>query len=145
MFVVIRKEQVQQDVPQLRRAAKFFPVCFRQIVKQRARAHMIRKERRAFVCGFLRHGYIPRSPPRAGGRRRRRPPISFDPASADLAIDALFGAGLARDLDGVTRDCVARINDFAASGRPVLAVDVPSGVDARPAPSAAPRCARAPA
>ena len=57
------------------------------------------------------------------------PAEGFDPASADLVIDALFGAGLARDLDGVARDCVARINDFAASGRPVLAVDVPSGVD----------------
>ncbi|MCJ2060322.1 NAD(P)H-hydrate dehydratase [Methylobacterium sp. J-048] len=44
----------------------------------------------------------------------------------DLVIDALFGAGLSRDLDGAARALVEAVN---ASGRPVLAVDVPSGVD----------------
>jgi ADP-dependent NAD(P)H-hydrate dehydratase / NAD(P)H-hydrate epimerase len=48
------------------------------------------------------------------------------PGEADLMIDALFGAGLARDLDGVARRVVQALN---ASGRPVLAVDVPSGID----------------
>jgi ADP-dependent NAD(P)H-hydrate dehydratase / NAD(P)H-hydrate epimerase len=57
------------------------------------------------------------------------PASSADLASADLVIDALFGAGLARDLDGEARRCVERINEFSASGRPVLAVDLPSGVD----------------
>jgi ADP-dependent NAD(P)H-hydrate dehydratase / NAD(P)H-hydrate epimerase len=57
------------------------------------------------------------------------PAASADLASADLVIDALFGAGLARDLDGEARRCVERINEFAATGRPVLAVDLPSGVD----------------
>jgi NAD(P)H-hydrate epimerase len=45
---------------------------------------------------------------------------------ADLIIDALFGAGLSRPLAGAAGDMVAAIN---ASGRPVLAVDVPSGLD----------------
>jgi NAD(P)H-hydrate epimerase len=45
---------------------------------------------------------------------------------ADLIIDALFGTGLARDLDGVARLTVERMN---ASGRPILAVDLPSGID----------------
>ena len=49
-----------------------------------------------------------------------------DPAAADLVIDALFGAGLSRPLDGRALASVERIN---AAGRPVLAVDVPSGVD----------------
>lgn len=49
-----------------------------------------------------------------------------DPAAACLVIDALFGSGLARPLDGPAADFVARLT---ASGRPVLAVDVPSGVD----------------
>ena len=49
-----------------------------------------------------------------------------DPAAADLVIDALFGAGLSRPLDGRALAMVERIN---AAGRPVLAVDVPSGVD----------------
>ncbi|WGD31690.1 NAD(P)H-hydrate dehydratase [Ancylobacter sp. WKF20] len=45
---------------------------------------------------------------------------------ADLIIDALFGAGLARDLDGPARALVERVN---AAGRPLLAVDLPSGID----------------
>jgi ADP-dependent NAD(P)H-hydrate dehydratase / NAD(P)H-hydrate epimerase len=57
------------------------------------------------------------------------PASTFDLTGADLVIDALFGAGLARDLDGEARGCVERINAFAASGRPVLAVDLPSGID----------------
>jgi len=44
----------------------------------------------------------------------------------DLVIDALFGAGLSRDLDGAARTLVEAVN---ASGRSVLAVDVPSGLD----------------
>ena len=49
-----------------------------------------------------------------------------DLATADLVIDALFGAGLSRALDGEAAQCVEAIN---ASGKPVLAVDVPSGLD----------------
>jgi NAD(P)H-hydrate epimerase len=47
-------------------------------------------------------------------------------AGADLIIDALFGAGLARPLDGIAAEVVAAAN---ASGQPILAVDVPSGLD----------------
>lgn len=47
----------------------------------------------------------------------------------DLVIDALFGAGLARDLDGAARALVERVNAAAAEGLPVLAVDLPSGID----------------
>lgn len=62
---------------------------------------------------------------------REAPPIDmFDIEHADLVIDALFGAGLARDLDGAARDLVERVNAWrrARSGC-VLAVDVPSGLD----------------
>ncbi|MDX2257475.1 MAG: NAD(P)H-hydrate dehydratase [Hyphomicrobiaceae bacterium] len=45
---------------------------------------------------------------------------------ADLIVDALFGAGLTRPLDGGAAALVARIN---ATGKPVLAIDLPSGVD----------------
>lgn len=44
---------------------------------------------------------------------------------ADLVIDALFGAGLDRPLAGRAAGVVAEVN---ASGVPVLAVDVPSGL-----------------
>jgi len=45
-----------------------------------------------------------------------------------LLVDALFGAGLTRDLDGVAADAVRAMN---ASGAPILAVDLPSGIDGR--------------
>ncbi len=53
-----------------------------------------------------------------------RPALEDDPA---LVIDALFGAGLSRPLDGVAAAVVSAIN---TTGRRVLAVDVPSGLDA---------------
>ena len=58
------------------------------------------------------------------------PPVdTFDIDQADLVIDALFGAGLARPLDGAARELVERVNAHRAAGRcEVLAVDVPSGV-----------------
>jgi ADP-dependent NAD(P)H-hydrate dehydratase / NAD(P)H-hydrate epimerase len=48
-------------------------------------------------------------------------------AGADVIVDALFGIGLARDLDGQPLLAVQSMN---ASGVPVLAVDLPSGLDA---------------
>jgi ADP-dependent NAD(P)H-hydrate dehydratase / NAD(P)H-hydrate epimerase len=54
-------------------------------------------------------------------------PLDTDIASeADVIIDALFGAGLSRPLDGIAAKAVDAIN---GSGRPVIAVDVPSGLD----------------
>lgn len=49
-----------------------------------------------------------------------------DAGEFDLVIDALFGAGLSRDLDGAAADIVAHLAD---AGTPALAVDVPSGID----------------
>ncbi len=48
------------------------------------------------------------------------------PADTALVVDAMFGAGLARPIDGVARDAIAHL---AARRLPVVAVDVPSGVD----------------
>ncbi len=44
----------------------------------------------------------------------------------DLIIDCLFGAGLARDLDGDAAELVRAANK---SGLPIVAVDLPSGID----------------
>jgi hydroxyethylthiazole kinase-like uncharacterized protein yjeF len=53
----------------------------------------------------------------------------LDVGSADLVVDALYGAGLSRDVEGAALKCVEAINAVARSGAPVLSVDTPSGVD----------------
>ncbi len=45
---------------------------------------------------------------------------------SDVIVDALFGAGLARPVSGVAADVVAAAN---ASGVPIVAVDVPTGLN----------------
>ena len=71
------------------------------------------------------------APPRAGSdaakaaARWHGPAAPFAPteaARADMVIDAVFGAGLARDVDGVVADTLR-------AARRVVAVDVPSGLD----------------
>ncbi len=56
------------------------------------------------------------------------PLASFLPQPADVIVDALFGAGLSRDLPGPVVEAIDRIN-----GRdlPIIAVDLPTGVDGR--------------
>jgi hydroxyethylthiazole kinase-like uncharacterized protein yjeF len=49
---------------------------------------------------------------------------------AALIVDALFGIGLTRRVDGVAHACVSAINELGAEEIPVLSVDVPSGLDA---------------
>lgn len=47
-----------------------------------------------------------------------------------LAIAAIFGAGLARDVEGDARAAIERLNDWTRRTRnPVVAVDIPSGID----------------
>lgn len=53
-----------------------------------------------------------------------------DLSTVDLVVDAMFGAGLSRDLDAATVAFVERLNAWRrASGQKVVAVDIPSGVD----------------
>ena len=48
----------------------------------------------------------------------------------DLVVDALFGAGLARDIDGLAGLIVEELNQWRRrTGQQVVAVDIPSGVD----------------
>ena len=48
-------------------------------------------------------------------------------AGADWVVDGLFGTGLTRPLEGTFRDAVEALN---RSGKPLLALDIPSGLDA---------------
>jgi ADP-dependent NAD(P)H-hydrate dehydratase / NAD(P)H-hydrate epimerase len=57
------------------------------------------------------------------------PVLPFNPQAIGkpaLIIDALFGAGLSRSVEGEAREMIESIN---ANGAPVLAVDLPSGVN----------------
>jgi NAD(P)H-hydrate epimerase len=45
----------------------------------------------------------------------------------DLFVDALYGTGLSRPMDGLAKDLVRQVKAF---GKPVLAVDIPSGLSA---------------
>ena len=61
----------------------------------------------------------------AAALRWHGPMLPFNPteaARADLVIDAVFGAGLARDVDGLVAETLR-------AARRVVAIDVPSGVD----------------
>lgn len=60
------------------------------------------------------------------GERWTGPIVADALDGAGLVVDALFGAGLARPLDGAAKSLVERVN---AAGVPVVAVDVPSGVN----------------
>lgn len=48
-------------------------------------------------------------------------------AGGELLVDALLGTGLDRDVSGTFAACIEALN---AAGRPVLALDLPSGLDA---------------
>ena len=65
----------------------------------------------------------------SAARGWKYPVLPFNPQAIGkpaLIIDALFGAGLGRAVDGDPRDMIEAIN---ANGAPVLSIDLPSGVN----------------
>jgi hydroxyethylthiazole kinase-like uncharacterized protein yjeF len=55
---------------------------------------------------------------------------SCDFKGVDLVIDALFGTGLARDIDGPAAELIERLNAWRAETKQkIIAIDIPSGVD----------------
>lgn len=54
-----------------------------------------------------------------------RPLEDYEPQAGDVVVDGLFGAGLARPVEGVAAECIARVND---GGVRVVSIDLPSGV-----------------
>ncbi|MBB4189507.1 NAD(P)H-hydrate dehydratase [Sinorhizobium terangae] len=57
-----------------------------------------------------------------------QPLEAYEPKLGDVVIDALFGAGLTRDLPAEAQRTIARASEGHV---PVIAVDLPSGVDGR--------------
>jgi NAD(P)H-hydrate epimerase len=74
----------------------------------------------------------------ANWRRARAAGVAFDSGSfrapaGGVVIDAIFGTGLARDVEGPAADVIRRLDaarDGSAGALKVLAVDLPSGLDA---------------
>jgi ADP-dependent NAD(P)H-hydrate dehydratase / NAD(P)H-hydrate epimerase len=81
----------------------------------------------AVVCGKGANGGDGRIAARILRESGRDASETDDLTGADVVVDALFGTGF----HGVPRpDAAERIERINASGRPVLSVDLPSGVDA---------------
>lgn len=51
----------------------------------------------------------------------------WDPEEGELLIDALFGVGLNRPIEGETKDLIVRMNE---SGKTIVSADLPSGLHA---------------
>ncbi len=92
------------------------------------------------VASLLREASVPvdlyaLGPPRSGSDAAIaarawdgliEPLASFRPTKGEVVVDALFGAGFSRELDG---DAAAAVQACRAAGARVVAIDVPSGVD----------------
>lgn len=53
-------------------------------------------------------------------------PVNEVLSESDILIDALFGAGLDRDVTGTFAELIKRMN---RTGKPIVAIDMPSGID----------------
>jgi ADP-dependent NAD(P)H-hydrate dehydratase / NAD(P)H-hydrate epimerase len=97
-------------------------VIARSAASQGLRAQAVALTDPLALAGDARHAYDDFVA--AGGRAI---PWSHDALEGDVIVDALFGTGLNRPLTGDVADAIATIN---AAGRPVISVDIPSGLHA---------------
>jgi ADP-dependent NAD(P)H-hydrate dehydratase / NAD(P)H-hydrate epimerase len=84
---------------------------------------------RGFAVRVLRLGGTPKGDAAAAAQRWRGPTLEASPrelAGAGVIVDALFGAGLDRPVSGLAAEMIAAMN---ATGAPIIAVDLPSGIN----------------
>ncbi len=55
--------------------------------------------------------------------------LESDPPQPGLIIDALFGTGLTRPIEGLAAKLIAQLNTWKTRGSQILAVDTPSGLN----------------
>ena len=82
------------------------------------------------LCGPGRNGGDGRVVARLLGGRVIVPGDAWTPAPRAVVVDALFGTGLNRDVAGPARALIESVNALDRAEHPVIAVDIPSGLDA---------------
>jgi NAD(P)H-hydrate epimerase len=82
------------------------------------------------LCGPGRNGGDGRVVARLVSGRVIVPGDAWTPAPRAVVVDALFGTGLNRDVAGPARDLIEAVNALDRAEHPVIAVDIPSGLDA---------------
>ena len=82
------------------------------------------------LCGPGRNGGDGRVVARLLKGRAWAPGDAWNAAPRSVIVDALFGTGLNRDVAGPARTMIDAANALDPSDHPVIAVDVPSGLDA---------------
>ncbi|NNU15490.1 NAD(P)H-hydrate dehydratase [Parvularcula sp. ZS-1/3] len=80
------------------------------------------------TLNLLDAGVMDESDTSSGLMRLLSPTGTFRPEAGTLVVDALFGAGLNRPIEGEARLLIEKLE---ASDASVLAVDLPSGIDGR--------------
>lgn len=82
------------------------------------------------LCGPGRNGGDGKVVALLLGGRVITPGDRWTPAARAVIVDALFGTGLNRDVAGPARDLIDAVNRLDRSEHPVIAADLPSGLDA---------------
>jgi NAD(P)H-hydrate repair Nnr-like enzyme with NAD(P)H-hydrate epimerase domain len=82
------------------------------------------------LCGKGKNGGDGRVVARLLGGRVIEPGDAWTPRPRAVIVVALFGTGLNRDVAGPSRAMIETVNALDRSEHPVIAVDIPSGLDA---------------
>jgi len=119
-----------------RRAIEEFGIPERSLMERAGAAVAAEVERRwpgrpvEVLCGPGRNGGDGRVVARLLKGRAWAPGDAWNAAPRSVIVDALFGTGLNRDVAGPARAMIDAVNALDRSEHPVIAVDVPSGLDA---------------